>query len=87
MFSLKNPVTGLLRQQVETGLNEREKEMFVQEKLLDVHLSVTCLVSSQHTLKTSIFQLSEQLTFSSKTSENLKYELCTLISFFSINKL
>lgn len=39
MFSLKNPVTGLLRQQVETGLNEREKEMFVQEKLLDVHLS------------------------------------------------
>lgn len=37
MFSLKNPVTGLLRQQVETGLNERE--MFVQEKLLDVHLS------------------------------------------------
>lgn len=85
MFSLKNPVTGLLRQQVETGLNERE--MFVQEKLLDVHLSVTCLVSSQHTLKTSIFQLSEQLTFSSKTSENLKYELCMLISFFSINKL
>lgn len=30
------------------------------------------------------FQLSEQLTFSSKISENLKSELCILISFFSI---
>lgn len=37
--------------------------------------------------KDKYFQLSEQLTFSNKSSKNLKYELCIVISVFSINKL
>lgn len=37
-------------------------------------------------IKDKYFQLSEQLIFSSKVSENLEYELCMLISFFSVNK-
>lgn len=38
-------------------------------------------------IKDKYFQLSEQLIFCCKISENLKYEHCMLISFFSINKL